>query len=263
MTLIVSGSARDLTEMINNFSSKYHDDFFYTNSLAKDYLSTTPSMTKATALAKALNTTLNNWGAGKRSAPTAQSIEVIARALLLPALHSNLIELAKSSFYLTIDNGHRALREGSPFTSISSFDQCLMSTLGDLSSMFLIDNTNVTYPMKLLLLITGLMPALDSQVKGGLAISGVPGINKTRYLLPEDMNVDAKKICCLPFYINDCASRHLELIASAISDSLYPSLSNEYGRIFDILFFMQKTLTSSNRVIFFENQARGQKWYNI
>jgi len=160
--------------------------------------------------------------------------------------------------------GERTLKSGAPFKSVNEFDEILISTLNDLSNLFLIGNTNVTYPMKLLLLITGFMPALDSQVKGGLAIAGVKGINSTRFLLPNSVtDTNAKKICCLPFYINDCVGRYADLLNDAVSSSFYKQLLGEHGRIFDVLFFMQNSLVESKRIISSEVTSSSKFWYDI
>lgn len=163
----------------------------------------------------------------------------MATALNSPLLHSQLRNLEACRPFLTIKAGKRCLAAGAPFAAVSDFDSCLIGTLSVLSKTLLVGNTNVTYPMKLMLLLTGLMPAFDRQVKGGLAAAGVAGVDKTRYLLAALGSSDAKKICALPFYIADCISRQAAVIAREVAASYYPALASEHGRIFDVLFFMQ------------------------
>jgi hypothetical protein len=160
-------------------------------------------------------------------------------ALNSPILHSQLRNLEACIPFLAITAGRRCLAAGAPFAAVFDFDGCLIDTLCVLSTGLLVANTNVTYPMKSLLLLTGLMPAFDSQVKGGLAAADVAGINKTRYLLPALGSADAQKICALPFYIEDCISRQAAIIGHEATGSFYPALANEHGRIFDVLLFMQ------------------------
>jgi hypothetical protein len=261
MSMSVTATANSITSAINDFSSSYHADYFNTRASAKSYLASYPPAATASRLSSDLHTTLTNWGAGRRQAPSCQAIANITSALNSSALHKNLVDLAASINHLTIDDSRRKLTSASPFATVSDFDRCLIETLNQLSAGFFIGNTNVTYPMKSLLLLTGLMPALDSQVKGGLNIAGVAGVNRTQFLIPPVGSTDAKKICVLPFLIADCASRFSSVINSGVSASHYPRLSSENGRIFDVLFFQQNSLTRSTRLISFI--PHGIPWYNI
>lgn len=213
-------------------------------------------------LAGALSGALTRWGAGKRGAPSCQPISNIAAALNNTTLHANLANLEASLPYLAINSNLRRLNPGSPFKSVSDFDKCLLDTLHQISNQILVGNTNVTYPMKSILLITGLMPAFDSQVKGGLAVAGVTGVNKTRYAMPMYGSADAKKICSLPFYIAECVSRCSPTINREVAASNYPDLIGEHGRIFDILFFMQNGVSASSAVVQF-SPPTGIRWYDI
>lgn len=240
MALIVTSIPGAVTTVVNAFNASYHADYFAVRSLAKKYLAATPSVTTASPLACALSGALTRWGAGKRKAPRCQPVANITTALICATFHTNLVNLETSISYLAISGGRRSLNRGSPFVSVAAFDNCLIDTIRHISAAFLIGNTNVTYPMKSLLLLTSLMPAFDSQVKSGLAVAGVSGMNKTRYLLPTIASADARKICALPFYIAECISRYATTLRAEISASSYPALTNEYGRIFDVLFFYAK-----------------------
>jgi hypothetical protein len=157
-------------------------------------------------------------------------------------------------------DGKRSLKDGGPFVSVEDFDQCLIAALSILAEVIMIGSTNVTYPMKALLLTTGLTPAYDSQVKGGLRIAGVSGIDKTRYLLPRADCSDARKICALPFYIAHCVARSRHQLDAAIEDSRYPMLKGEYGRLFDVLLFLQRRRTPQTALVRFFATA-GRRWY--
>jgi hypothetical protein len=174
-----------------------------------------------------------------------------------------LVSLEASISFLVISGGRRSLNHGSPFASVRAFDDCLIDTINFISKAVLVGNTNVTYPMKSLLLLTGLMPAFDSQVKGGLAVAGVSGVNKTRYLLPKKGSADAKKICALPFYISECTSRLSTVISAEISASRYSALAGEHGRIFDILLFVQNGLTPAAAIVTFTSLPTNMRWYTI
>ncbi len=239
MVMTVATAPGAITAAINNFSTGYHADYFAVRCLAKAYLAAPPSPVTTMPLASALSGVLTRWGAGRRGAPTCQPVTTMGTVLNSQILHSKLRNLEACIPFLAITAGTRCLAASAPFASVSDFDDCLIDTLSVLSSGLLVANTNVTYPMKSLLLLTGLMPAFDSQVKGGLATAGVAGINRTRYLLPALGSPGAKKICALPFYIADCVSRQVAIITREAAGSSYPALASEHGRIFDVLLFMQ------------------------
>lgn len=237
MTVAVAPGA--IVSAINGFSANYHTDYFAVRCLARAYLAVPPSLATAMPLASALSEVLTRWGAGRRGAPTCMLDSAMGAALNNPILHSQLQNLEACIPFLTIAAARRCLAAGAPFATVTDFDKCLIDILRVLSNELLVANTNVTYPMKSLLLLTGLMPAFDSQVKGGLAAAGFSAVNKTRYLLPVHGSTDAKKICAFPFYMADCISRQAGIINREAIGSLYPALVNEHGRIFDVLLFMQ------------------------
>lgn len=263
MGFSVCSTPSAITAAINLFSRAYHADFFEVRGLAKPYLASPPIVETAAPLAAALSRVLINWGAGKRVAPKCQPVAAITQALTSNIFHGALVSLQVSASFLAINGERRSLDCGSPFVSVTEFDDCLMNTLGFISATFLVGNTNATYPMKSLLLITGLMPAFDSQVKGGLAVAGVTGVKKTRYLLPKKGSLDARKICAVPFYIADCISRHSPVINAAISASKYPTLADEKGRIFDVLLFEQNGLTPETAIVTFTPPTSITNWYSI
>jgi hypothetical protein len=260
MGITVSARSGAIAAAINSFSPGYHGDYFAAERLSSAYLSAPPSASTAMPLAITLSQVLNRWGAGKRGAPTCQPIPLISTALQNPQLHSQLKALKICRSFFGILGGSRQLSKGAPFRHVPQFDACLIDTLCSLSLHFLQGNTNVTYPMKLLLLLTGLMPAFDSQVRGGLAVAGFPGFKKTRYLLPAIGSADAEKICALPFYIAECVSKQGAVIAREIAASSYPSLVNEHGRLFDVLLFMQ---SGRAHVTVRFGFSGGTKWYQI
>lgn len=261
MSFNVTSKQGAITTAVNMFNEKYHEDYFKIRYLAKSYLAT-DTLATVSPLADALIDVLTSWGAGRRAAPSCQPVEVMVAALNSTAMRRDLADLEASIPHLAITASRRALNSGGPFASVVDFDKCLMRTLHSISINFFVFNTNVTYPMKSLLLLTGLMPAFDSQVKGGLAIAGVVGVNMTRYLMPEYGTTNAKKICSLPFYIADCVSHSLPLINRDVESSKYFKLVGEYGRIFDILLFMQKKLTKATAVVQF-HPPLNINWYDI
>lgn len=263
MRLDVTNDSAVITAAINEFREKYHRDYFTARGAAVSYLNQPLVHATAERLALVLQDALVSWGAGVRGAPTCQPVADVTTALCNPSLHRNLNRLAASLPHLALAKGGRSISVSSGFASVVEFDTCLLGTLNDLADGVMVGNTNVTYPMKALLLITGLMPAFDSQVKGGLAIAGVSGVNKTRYLLPRRACADAQKICALPFYISDCVSRALPVLNRAIEDSKFPELKGQHGRLFDVLLFMQKERTAETALIRFTAAQRAPRWYSI
>ncbi|SAL19723.1 hypothetical protein [Caballeronia telluris] len=263
MSFSVTDDTAALTAAINGFNAAYHVDYFTVRTKAVDYLSEPPSTVSASRLALALIKVLESWGTGKRGAPACRPVDSATEALCNPAIHQKLTNLANSFEFLSVANGTRSLKVDSPFETVDEFDGCLIESLNELAAGLLVGNTNVTYPMKALLLITGLMPAYDSQVRGGLAVAGVSGVNRTRYLLPVQDCPDAKKICVLPFYIGDCISRTLPILNKAIENSSYPMLKGQHGRLFDVLLFVQRNLTSEAALISFSAAQSSRRWYAI
>lgn len=186
---------------------------------------------------------LTNWGAGSRKAPVLRSPKDAAKKLTSVELHRRLKILDKSrliDFGLDATRG-RAFRNQSSFSCFTTFDRNLLEILHTLAGVFFVNNTNVTYPMKVLLLITGLMPALDSQVRKGLSRAGMEGMGGTQFLLPTDASRPlGQRICHLPFWVGHCWQTHHSEIQNAIAQSDHLTLSTEPGRVFDILLFMQK-----------------------
>ena len=143
---------------------------------------------------------------------------------------------------LTVVRQRRCL-SGKPAVdkALVSFDSNLLSVLWALGDRVLVGNTNVTFPMKAVLLITGFMPALDStRVRMGLKRGAFSGMNRTQYLLPADPgHADGKKITRLPFLLGQCWTTCAQQLQEGLANSSFPGLIEEPGRVFDILLFMQ------------------------
>jgi hypothetical protein len=263
MSFHIRADAAALTQAIDAFNAQYHQDYFAVRRHALSYLADPLSPQSAQALVPPLLAALTSWGAGKRVAPSCRAADAAVHALCDPALHASLRRLADSSPYLGVVDGKRCLLQGAPFATVQEFDRHLIAALGLLADALLEGNTNVTYPMKALLLITGLMPAYDSQVKGGLALAGVTGIDKTSYLLPRAECSDASKICVLPFHIAHCARQARATLDTAIANSRYPMLKGQYGRLFDILLFVQNGRPPDKALLGFSTNTPARNWYRI
>lgn len=237
------GNPEDITSAINDFRLSYHEDFTRVRSIAKAYLASSAPENRATRLAEHMHQALGNWGAGLRKAPVLRPPKDAAAKLISVELHHRLKILDESrltAFGLDATRV-RAFRPTSTFSCFITFDQNLLGILHTLADVFFVNNTNVTYPMKALLLITGLMPALDSQVRKGLSRAGLAGMSGTQVLLPSDAScVLGQRICHLPFWVGHCWQEQYAEIQYAIAQGNHPTLSTEPGRVFDILLFMQQ-----------------------
>lgn len=243
MPLTVVARRETIVDAINSFKATYHDDYYLVNGLARQYL-VDPIEEKAALLADALAGALVNWGAGSRRAPNVRPVSELKKALLALPFHKSLLEFSGGALAtMTIIGGRTRMIGGAVGHLV--FDASLLAVLSHISTRLLIGNTNVTYPMKALLLLTGFMPALDSQVRRGLSSAGFPGTSATRFRMPEDNgSLEARKLTRLPFYLGECFATNKALLTSAAIESNYPWLADEPGRLLDVLMFMQGSMAA-------------------
>jgi hypothetical protein len=239
--LQLRGTTFEIACAIKRFPSQYHEDFVRTRDEAKKYLAQPAATTTAASnLARELFAALTNWGAGKRKAPRLLDERVVSAALQCKDRHKRLRDLARYSVSrLTIrpDGSRKAVGKGS---RVEEFDELLFSSLRDASTAFFAGNTNVTYPMKTLLLINGQMPAFDSQVRNGLKKAGVKGVAGTQALMPQTPAcAAARRICELPFVLGEVWLSSQEQIQKALQLAKRAELMQEPGRFFDMLLFVQ------------------------
>jgi hypothetical protein len=255
MAIRIVGDTSGIINAINGFSAAYHDDFFRVRELGRRYVCDREPG-ECGALAQALRCVLGSWGAGKREAPALQGLEAFERTRARPENHMRLVALAQAQGSALTFVGRR--RQG---TSVAEFERNLFESLIALAQELFIDNTNVTYPMKAVLLITGLMPAFDSQVRSGLKRAGLRGMDKTRYLLPRDSSrADGQKIAQLPFLLGECWKACTDQIYEGIRKSKRSNLGAEPGRFFDVLLFMQGG--ESNSVVL-RSDPPIARWYSL
>jgi len=241
MPLTVVASHAQIVAAINGFNAEYHRDYLFAKGLAAPYL-VAPTAGNAAPLAQGLSSVLRRWGSGKRGAPTVQPLPILQAALLKPNVHALLVGFAGSPIpTLALRSGvDRAVGGVNTAAIRLAFDTNLNSVLSLLSIDVFVGNTNVTYPMKALLLLTGFMPALDSQVRKGLGRAGFTGTNVTQFLMPVGIHSnEAKKLTRLPFYLAECYAANSALLTRSATASHYPWLAAEPGRLFDVLLFMQ------------------------
>jgi hypothetical protein len=243
MPVDIIATQPEITSAINAFSSHYHLAFKRTIALARRYLHAgAPVQALVAPLASRLRATLVAYGAGTRGAPACHSMAAIETALVDPILFTALQAFAKSARSLRMSGPCRSIapRTVAQGTGIAQAESQMLTALTLLSAGLFIGCTNVTYPMKALMLLTGAIPAFDSQVKEGLTLGGFPGFASTRYLLNTPSTSAARmKLTRLPFLLGDCYWRHRALLSSAAAQSLQPHIFRYPGRLFDVLLFVQ------------------------
>lgn len=262
MPAALEATAAQIAGAIDAFPAVYHDDYFRVRALRRRHLAAAAGNPLTPNLVTELRTVLTNWGAGKRDAPECLNFAQISSALRAPSLHGDLCTLHGTSLSsFTVLGTQRCFIGKPPMpAAVRAFDAGLFATLHTLSKELFRENTNATYPMKAALLLTGLMPAFDSQVKNGLHRGGFAGVKKTRYLLPERMaGADWKKISRLPFVLGECWNVYEKNIAAGIAQSTRPALINDPGRFFDVLLFVQ----GDRRQPVLLRNAGTAKWYEL
>lgn len=234
-------STQDIARAINRFRLSYHHDFTNVQVIAQRYLQAEPTSEHAALLAHALSTALRNWGACRRRSPSLRVTPQIEGFLKGKQVHTSLLKFSRhnlESFNLSQERG-RLFNPEASFNDVRRFDIELLSILTSLASGLFINNTSVTYPMKALLLITGLMPALDSQVRKGLRLAGKEGFMGQQLLPKNAYQAGGRRICYLPFQLGQCWGLNRETLLEGIRNSRHPGLESAPGRVFDILLFMQ------------------------
>jgi hypothetical protein len=260
----IRGDARQITGAINAFSHAYHADFSEVRAIGRQYLAeATPKDSIVVDLARTLRCVLACWGAGQREAPELRGAAEFVTVLRQPEIRASLAALALTPLpALTVVQQRRYLN-GNPATpqELAVFESYLFGVLRALGKRLLIGNTNATYPMKAVLLITGLMPAFDSQVRCGLQRGGFVGMNQTQFLLPTNASrADGKKVARLPFLLGECWAACAVKLHKAIAKSDFPELISEPGRVFDVLLFVQG---DENKPVLVTCDPPGLGWYNL
>ena len=264
MSVTISSDERLITKTIDDFREDYHQDYHRVRPLGMHYLaSSVVIQATVSQLAISLRSVLQNWGAGKRSAPALKPYGDFVKTLSSDHIHRYLADLSGYSVHkMRVVNGQRLfVGHQSNSDLFSSFDTVLIWCLNNLAQGLFIDANTATYPTKTILLITGLMPAFDSQVRKGLHRGGFAGMSETSFLLSRDASsTNCKKLSRLPFLLGECWEQNNKLIRAAARRSNHPDLENEPGRIFDILLFMQ---AKNNSPILVSYEPRGLHWYDI
>lgn len=165
MAFVIPGSSQDAAQVIitavQRFPARYHLDFAQVRALAVQWLEQ-PSHDTATLLSDALMQALLNWGAGQQRAGRIQQRSVIMETLTSQKVRDVIVGLRD-------DDGHL-------------IDEQVIQAL-DLANGGLVvgynrkPETTFLYSTKALMLITGIGPALDSNVREGLKNLNLAGFS--------------------------------------------------------------------------------------
>jgi len=247
MTLSIVGSRGAMIGAINGFNRKYHAGYFSTRLWADAYTSAlTPNVSNTNILSIQLDLVLREWGAGTRNSPHLKSVNDIQQYLLRPSTHQIIKKIAAYSLKdFNITAAHCEINGSHAHAQV--FYQDIYDALhsvknGIFSPNPRIPNIKATYPMKALLLLTGIFPAYDSQVRQGMTDGGFSGLAGVIDMPAHIGDICHKKISRIPFYVGSCFNANAALLNSAIGSSNFPQLRGDIGRLFDVLFFEQTAI---------------------
>lgn len=223
------------------------------------------------ALATVLIRVLREWGANKRRAPRLRTEAEIIKLFTDPRLREMLRDLSKLRTRLpSVDEGKRVV--GTDSHSPDQLDALVINVLNELASGLFERCTNLTYPSKAVLLLTGYMVAVDSEVRSGAQYAGFTGMSSPLAVADtQHPNLStAKKITAMPYLLGQAWPR----IGDQIKDALVVTgrkdlleLLGHPARIFDILLFMQsKRMRKSGQrpqLLRLENTFHPHAWYRI
>ncbi len=145
-------------------TAQYHRDFIEVWRLAQTWLDADVALLATDQLVLEVGIALASWGAGQKAAPCVGGSPDIAAAL--NAARPKLLRLRAGDPKLVADNDGLL---------------CLLHLIAGA----MVGNTNVTYPTKLAMLLTGQYVGLDNKVRVTLGRQlRWEGFAKTQYLLP-------------------------------------------------------------------------------
>lgn len=225
------------------------------------------------ALATVLIRVLKEWGANKRVSPRLRPEAEIVKLFTDPRLREMLRDLSELRTRLpSVYEGKRVVGTGSH--SPDQLDAIVIAVLNQLACGLFERCTNLTYPSKAVLLLTGYMVAVDSEVRSGAQYAGFTGMGSllavadTRH---PDLST-AKKITAMPYLLGQAWPRIGDQIKAALVVTGRKDLLELLGhpaRIFDILLFMQSQSKRMRKygqraqLLRLDNSFHPHAWYRI
>jgi len=244
MQLEVLGMAVDIELEVDGFEPSYHAHFAEVRRSAITYIAEGPGSPAADVLGHALPRVLRLWGAGLRAAPGVRSPDETGEALRDAGFHADLAALASLGLRSFGLDGERRLLGGSNDPQkIELTGEALLRVLRHFGEHLLRRNTCLTYPTKLLMLMTGLTPALDGRVRAGLRRASVAGYAAVQRMPESVDDAEFRNLYALLFLLGDCWARHEALLTQGLARSeegrRIDSLDSP-GRVFDVLLFNKR-----------------------
>jgi hypothetical protein len=147
--------------------------------------------------------------------------------------------------------GCRARLDGKPHSeAIRSVRDDLYFILDRCATGILGDATTILYPSKALLLLCGFPPALDWNVRCGLADAGMSGFQASSpqsLRMPKSADhASFRKYFALTFLLGQCWIDHREALNTAARGSAFPEIATWPGRIFDVMLFVDGRCFEAN-----------------
>lgn len=230
--LVLNAGPDAVAAEIDRFSDEYHEGFLKVRGKSIQYIFGEMADHEINDFSEEITAVLKEWGACRRGAPCTVDCDEMTGALCSTELRQMLRQY--------VDNGWVIYVQGSDDEILKNNAQ-MLSLLTRFQNEFLIANTNITYPTKLLLLLTGLSVGIDSQVREGLAKCGVEGFKSTRYLLPTNvLDKGAAKLFSLHVLLAKCWYDNAVVLQEGVRRSKHRyllSYLNAPARVMDILLF--------------------------
>ena len=233
----LTGVAPEIVDVLAQFEPKYHAGFASVRPLARDWLRVAGRVPDV--LPARVATVLREWGAGTHKAPELSNLVTIESTL---AAAQPLLSAVEQLDLFSIGRGVPASRR-------QEIDRLVLEALWALTPCFelhsLATGHSVTYPSKLLMLLTGRYIGLDSNVRAGLrALWQQKGYSATQFLLPrlEDSRAkEAEKIARVFWLVAEYLAEHEHDVRAGVTASCRPLLLDELdapSRVVDVLLFV-------------------------
>ncbi len=226
--------ADSIRDAVDHFRMGYHEGFREVRMKAQEWLAGSGPPTQE--MVDSIRKVLGEWGAGLKKAPT-----VADDASVVACLESNRSELQE---FGGIDLWSL---QPAPHRDKVRAQLLLRRLLWNLSGCFNLHRgvraPSVTYPSKLLMLLTGRYVGLDSNVRSGLHRAWrEPGFTGTQFLLPQPTRecAEAERILRVFGRMTEYLWKNRAAIEAGISASSRPEILSDLdapGRIVDIVLF--------------------------
>ena len=187
-----------------------------------------PTEEEALRTADLLRYALRDWGAGERRAPRVASVADLAAMLRDPGIWMPCADLRRLV-------AQWPTAPGSPVDLVAAFP--LLNQLARRG--FSPATGNLLYPLKMLMLLTGLGPAPDRRVRAGLKVLGMPGWTASVEAVPEDAGGPvARRLLALWADSASLVREELPELQMNDADVAWLVQQHAFGRLVDMALFV-------------------------